>query len=343
MGGTEYYLRSFVNYLDSAQTSHSFVLFCGKEAAPTFNNLSKRWRVVTCPVASSNRIARILYEQLLFPALVKRYNCKLLHSFGYFGPVRGNFKKIITVHDTNWLDHPEDSSVLERSVLDALIRLNIFVAKTVIVDSEFALARVRKHFPNTINKTSLIYPGVDDDFTKLLKKKSLSHRNGLYFLCISAFYPHKKVTYVVRLWKVLSKVLPNYELVLVGQNGKDADKISRAASKDQSIRWLKKVSFPKLVNLYKHAALCIIPSVYEGFGYPVYEALSAQKKTVVGKKHLYHPKLQRYLSELSFNLKKDLVLVLSTLVKKNQSRVTLPINYKTSVRQLIKIYDSALK
>lgn len=342
VGGTEYYLRSFIKYLQIVDRVNTYVLFCSKEAAPTFKKLNTNWKVVACDVQAEQRIVRLLFEQLVLPSLVKKEHCDLLHSFGYFGPLGGSFLKIVTVHDTNWLDHPEDTSQLTNFILNLLIKGSVSASEKILVDSDYGYSRLVHHIPSAQQKVVVLYPGIDDDFKKLLRSQNKKFYNGKYILCVSALYPHKKVIYLLKLWKLLSKVLTDYSLILVGQNGKDMPVVAELTHSIKRVRWIKKASYADLISLYKYADLCILPSVYEGFGYPTYEALTALKKTIVGKIGLYHPATRKYLRELSFKYVSDLILVTKTLKEKSTPVPATQLSYEIAAKKLITLYTSVL-
>lgn len=341
VGGTEYHLRSFLKFLEQTAASEEFVVFCNKENFDTLNFSKKNWQKVLCPVQARNRIERILYEQLLLPQLAKKMGCSVLHSFGYFGPIWGDFKKVITVHDTNWKDCPEDTPYLQNLVLHVLISQSITHSDVVITDSDFSLQRLQKYFPKFRDKMRIIYPGLEEDFSDGLRKPSSSLlANKKYILCVSAFYPHKKILYLLDLWATVQKKQPDLQLVLVGSNGTDAPSVINRVRTEHSIKWFAKVSYTDLITLYQHASACIFPSIYEGFGYPAYEALAAGLPTLVGKKQLYHPRLQSALNELTFNLEEDLTLVENSLRQKKNTPNLKFLSYKTAVEKLLLVYRS---
>ena len=164
VGGTEYHLRSFLTYIEKLDTVNSYVVFCNAENYDSFSFTHKNWTKVLCPVAAKNRVHRILYEQIVLPFVAEQKGCEILHSYGYFGPVFGGFKKVVTVHDANWLDHPEDSSFIQNCVLNVLIRAAVATADIVVTDSDFSSQRLQHFFPTIAQKLRIIWPGVDDEF-----------------------------------------------------------------------------------------------------------------------------------------------------------------------------------
>jgi len=343
VGGTEYHLRSFLKYLEKIDTENSYVVFCNEENFETFSFKSQKWQKVLCPIRSENRIARILYEQLVFPFVVSRHGCTHLHSYGYFGPVFGDFKKVVTVHDCNWLDHPEDTSKLQNFILDILIRVSVKTADLILTDSDFALKRLSHYFPNEKDKTQVIEPGIDDEFRKLLLQESIPLIKQHYILSVSAFYPHKNMLYLLDLWERFAVSNPDIHLIVVGQNGADEEKFTKKITSLKRTHFHRKVDYRNLLSLYKNAKCFIFPSVYEGFGYPVYEALAAEIPTIVGNGSLYLQKVRPQLEELTFELDEDTKLINHSLSshKFEKQQVKIP-TYELGVRKLIKLFREAV-
>ena len=84
---------------------------------------------------------------------------------------------------------------------------------------------------------------------------------------------------------------------------------------DERAIHLEKAKYPDLVNLYKYASAFIFPSIYEGFGYPVYEAATAMIPVFVGKKEMYQDEISNKLFELSFDVKKDAEKIIDNISK----------------------------
>jgi glycosyltransferase involved in cell wall biosynthesis len=337
VGGTEYHLRSFLKELDHADSEFTFIVFCNQENADTFSFAHKNWKKVVCPVPAKYRALRILYEQFLLPQRARGENCDLLHSFGYFGPLYTAMPHVVTVHDVNWKDHPEDSSRFTNLLLRLLCEQGMKTAAKIMTVSQFSAQRIQHYFPHLSAKIAVIPSGVDQLFNKSSKYLQSKVAEKKQLLCVSSFYPHKRVLYLLDLWEVLQPRLPGYQLVIVGQNGLDMPAVLKRIAELSNVTHYHKVSFTILHQLYYSAAAVIQPSVYEGFGYPVYEARALNKKVVVGARKLYDEKMQNQLSELSFNPKKD-ALMIESLLQSTKKYTPFTLSYKTAIRRLEQLY-----
>ncbi|KKS90480.1 MAG: Glycosyl transferase group 1 [Microgenomates group bacterium GW2011_GWC1_43_11] len=343
VGGTEQNLRAALTSLEKQDLEHSYVVFCNIENYATFQFTNPLWKKVLCPIRAAIRPLRIIFEQLILPLLVIKETCDVLHSFGYFGPLICPAKHIVTIHDCNWRDHPEDFGFFERYTMKMLIELNMRYCSSIMSVSEFTKRRLIHYFPHLKRKIHVIQSCVSEAFLKEAKKK---HMHPLYqkrfVLCVSGMYPHKKIPYLLDLWKEISKINTELHLVLIGKNGKDEHHVKEAIIALSQVHYFPQVSLRTLVSFYQHAQACIIPSVYEGFGYPVYEAASIRKTIFVGKKQLYLKPIQKRMYELSFDVLLDVKCILSKLKQgrtKNKKSAEMPL-YSESIRKLMMIYNN---
>ncbi len=338
VGGTEYHLRSFVNYLQLLDKMNKYVLFCNKENFDTFELVNSKWKKVYCPVRASNRASRILYEQLVLPFWIWWYKCNVLHSYGYFGPINPPAKHILTIHDANWKDHPENVSLPAGMAAKFLIESCMRNSKKIIADSVFSKTRLSYYFKDYSIKLQVIKAGVDEKFKKIASLKltnPLKHKR--YILCVAAMYPHKRVPYVLDIFEEALKLDPKLHLVLIGNNGKDQAVVLRRITEIKNIVYHRKVSLRMLVSYYKNTKAFILPSVYEGFGFPVYEALLLKAPTFVGEVSMYDTSVQPILNALSWNPKEDAKKIVN--IKRSSQEIKVP-SYRDNTKELIQLYES---
>lgn len=339
VGGTEYHLRSFVEYLQKNDKKNEYIIFCNKENFNTFPLSNLLWKQVPCLVTASNRISRILYEQIIFPFLIKKYNCDIVHSFGYFGPLFTPSKHIITVHDANWKDHPEDNSFFSKLMLSFLVENSIKKSDFIITDSDFSKDRLTHYFPQYGERIKVIKAGLDDSFIELAKKRLVCPLgDNRYIMCVSAMYPHKKIPYLLDLWGEISQIDKRIELVLIGRNGLDETAVLNRIKDMPRINYFSKVPFEKLIAFYKHASVFVFPSNYEGFGFPVYEAAYFGIPIFVDNPNMYDLSIWPVLKKLCGVARKDAEDIISALNLKIEGKRYL--DYDLNSKELIKIYNT---
>lgn len=337
VGGTEYLTRSFLAALEQVDRANSYIVFCNRENFPTFKFNNSRWRKVLCNVPAASRWRRIAYEQIILPVRVWREGCSVLHSFGYFGPTVCPVPQIVTVHDANWQDHPEDTALAANLVSRLLIGLTLHTSAAIVTDSEFSRRRLRIHFPWLKQKLKVVQPAVDENFLRLSAAAVDRQTKRPYFLCVSGFYPHKRIPFLLRSWKKIIDAFPEHELVLVGGNGSDEVEVRSLVGSMAQVKHYRKVPLTELVELYRGADALLLPSTYEGFGFPVYEAAVSGIPIVVADKTMYDRRLNDLLVESTFvpeNLKERL----KKLPKRRWAAPDMG-SYARQAEKLVKIYE----
>ncbi|MCJ7691572.1 MAG: glycosyltransferase family 4 protein [Clostridiaceae bacterium] len=218
-------------------------------------------------------------------------NVDIIHSTAYMIPELFNSKLIVTIHDLSFLIFPEyHTQENYQLVLKNLIYLNSR-PYMVICDSEQTKKDVIKYFHVPEEKLKVIYLGVDDKFTKevdknkkakVLKKYNLAKD---YLLCVSSIEPRKNFLRIINVFSQLikKKEYRNLRLVCVGGKGWKNTEIYEKVKKknlESVVRFLGYLEEDELPHIYNGAKLFLYPSLYEGFGLPVLEAM-ARKVPVV--------------------------------------------------------------
>lgn len=268
VGGTETYARQLVREL--AKTDR-LILFCGQEAATTFAP-SKNIQIVPLPLKSSNRFLRIIMEQTLLPWLCFTYKVDVIFSLGYSAPFLHHVPSVVTIHDLNWYYHPEDFTVLSRIIWAVLTRLSARFSDHVITDSQASADSLVDVLNLEKSKVMPILHGTPDQV-------AFDHNqiSSPYVLTVVAGYPHKNLRTLLHAFATISLSYPDLVLVVCGLGGR-ADKANLDLIKSLDLESkaivMGYVTREELAGLYAGAKVFVFPSAYEGFGYPVIEAMS---------------------------------------------------------------------
>jgi glycosyltransferase involved in cell wall biosynthesis len=276
VGGSETYLRGLIRGLTRTNGGDDYVLFVGSEAAGAFDLPSRGWRIVSSPFPSRIRAARIVWEQLWLPQLASRSRCAVLHSAGYTAPLVSHVPDVVSILDMNYKRHPEDMTALERLVYATLIPAAARRTRRVITLSEAAksdIVRWTSVAPSKVNAIPLAprddWPGEPADDDTRLRAAGIEPP---YVLSVAASYPHKNLARLVRAFPLEPS---DVRLVLVGLRGRDHDQVREAVRERSNLvhvaGW---VNDALLATLYRRAAALAFPSLYEGFGLPILEAMA---------------------------------------------------------------------
>ena len=201
--------------------------------------------------------------------------------------VRMDCPQVATLHDALPISHPEWCNPRFRRTKNWLQRTATRKADHVIALSHFAIDELVSCFGIDPHKVTVVPCGVDDGWMAAPDPAAVSAtlaRYGLqhgYFLFVGTLQPRKNVDRIIDAWETLpAATRAQHPLVLVGTTGSRCEatvrRLTAARERGDNIVWLNAVTErAELRHLYAGAGVFVFPSLYEGFGIPVAEAMGA--------------------------------------------------------------------
>jgi len=228
-----------------------------------------------------------LYQQIrggLFRLHTRRMKGFLLHTPNYvLMPFDG--PALTTVHDLSWLSYPDAHPVERVKFLDRHLPKTLARADLVLTDSEFIAAEIATRFALPRAKIRAIPLGVDaayhprtaEEILATLAKHRLEH--SAFLLVVATLEPRKNLARLVRAYAALpTATKARHPLVIVGARGWLNHELERTLTPLEAagtVRRLGYVGEDELPALYAGAHAFAFPSLYEGFGLPVLEAMAS--------------------------------------------------------------------
>lgn len=281
VGGTETYARNLITALSKElkEDDHLY-LFVDREASPLFVGDNTRITVVTLPFLAKNRALRLMCEQLLLPIMSLYFHLDALFSLGYSQPLWLPCPSVVTIHDLNWYYHPEDFSHSSYLVWKWLTTWSARRATHVVTDSLASATSLKKILRLKASKVTPILHAAPREVvvsrSQIAESLRCYHLSKPYLMTVVAGYPHKNFATLLRAFARLHVKFPDFDLVVCGLGGRADDtnrRLIHELNLDGVVRILGYVTRPELVALYRRATVFVFPSAYEGFGYPVVEAM----------------------------------------------------------------------
>jgi glycosyltransferase involved in cell wall biosynthesis len=284
VGGTETYLRNLVRALERIDHTNEYLIYTNAESAGTFELTAPNFREVGCPLRAVHRPARIVWEQTVIPVQAKLASLDVLHSPGYTAPLVLGCPSLVTIHDLNYHFFPEDWSPAALRANRVLIPLVARRATRILTVSHSSARAICQVLNVPTSKVDTVHLGIDgnlvasgaEDETKVRRKHGIE---GRFILCVTASHPHKNLDGLLRAYDHLTRRWPEAPpLAVVGIKGRHQAKLEETLARRQGAGrviltgW---VDAKELAALYRAATLFVFPSKYEGFGFPVLEAMSA--------------------------------------------------------------------
>jgi glycosyltransferase involved in cell wall biosynthesis len=221
---------------------------------------------------------RILWEQLIWPWQLGEFD--LLHSMAFVTPVIASRPAVVTVYDLSFIHYPDRFPRFQRHYLTSQTRRSCRAARRIAAISESGRQDVHHYFDVPLAKISVIRPGVDAIFQPLPAEQLAAFRQReklpeQFLLHVGTLQPRKNIPLLLEALAALNR--PDLPLVLVGGKGWLYDDIFarvQALGLDKQVRFTGYVADSDLPLWYNAAALLLFPSVYEGFGLPVAQAMA---------------------------------------------------------------------
>lgn len=271
--GTESYALNLIRALLEVESGPNFTLYFRDTPAPGW--LGGQHRLIPFPRLWTH--VRLAWE--LFAA---RPRPNVLFVPAHVLPLIRPVPTVVTIHDLGYRYFPEAHPLGQRLYLDWSTRFSARAAARVIADSRATAHDLTRFYNLPAHKITVVYPGRDETLRRV-DPAPVRAKYGLpenYLLHIGTLQPRKnleRLIEAVRRYHAQRSVSGNPSLipplVLAGRAGWLSEPIV-AKAQANAVRILDYVPDEDLAGLYSGATAFVFPSLYEGFGFPVLEAMA---------------------------------------------------------------------
>lgn len=278
VGGTETYAAGLLSGLVELDDGTRYSVFVNREAADWPLPDTPHVERVVCPVDAASRSGRYRWEQVHLPRLMRsRPPVDVLHSLGYVSPLRVRVPSVVTIHDLNYRAFGDRMPFTKRLMLRLFVEQSARRADRVITVSEFSKREIAEALSVT-DERIVVTPhgapraprGTAADHAARRQRLGLARP---YVLAFSSATPNKNVPALLEAVAVARRELGmTQQLVLVGHAPATTD-VGHGV--DPNVRATGYVDADTLAAILDGADLLVFPSLYEGFGLPVLEAMAA--------------------------------------------------------------------
>jgi glycosyltransferase involved in cell wall biosynthesis len=278
------YIRNLVHHLAKKDTQNTYILFCPRRHEP-FELPGQNFSKV---IEDAGKYS--LKELIRLPLQMKYHQLDLFHAPHYTLPPLRPCKAVVTIHDLIHLRFPQYlPSLGAYYYAKGMMFLAAHSAKKIITVSQFSKKDIVEILKVSATKVEVIYNGVAGryrpgtfSFNSVEKKAKIQeflNRFGItgpYLLYVGNFMAHKNLKTLLEAYDLLKNYSGfHHQLVLVGDKKK-----SRLENFITARQWEKEViltgfvPWEELPIFYGGANVFVFPSLYEGFGLPVLEAMA---------------------------------------------------------------------
>ena len=274
VGGTEIFLRNLLAALSRIDSVNQYVVYTNSGTgndlipnAPNFRQSNQR-------VNASIRPARILWEQAVLPFSVRADGLEVLLNCGFTAPIFAACPQVTFIHDMQYKRHPEYFRRIDLLFWNLLVGAAIRRSSRLVTISQSARADIREFFQLDAAVAPL---GVEQRFFDIAAERKTHHPEP-FILCVSTLHPHKNIELLLRAYAAFRQKYPDIKLVLAGMRGFQArpvEQLIATLSLSDHVTITGWIPREDIYKLYTRASTFVFPSLFEGFGIPLVEAMAA--------------------------------------------------------------------
>lgn len=285
-GGVSRYIRYLLTQIAKEPGAHTYTVFVNGQE--TINQLEPHPQItyLSAPWSEAQPASRIAWEQFSLPTIIKQRQIDVLHSPVNVRPewLPEQCASIVTLHDLAFLRFPHVLTPAKRLYHRTFTVRSLKHASMIITVSDSTMRDVHELVGIPYERIQTIYPCIDTRFSNVFKEEQIQTFREKYHLCdgfilyLGTLEPRKNILTLIDAYAQLRQTYQLREkLVLAGGKGWLYDTIFdkvRQLGLEEDILFPGFVSDSEQALWYQSAAVFAYPSLYEGFGIPVAEALS---------------------------------------------------------------------
>ena len=271
IGGGETYAKGLCGGLAERGGNDEIFVYVNQSARNWPLPDTGRFRKIVCGVSGNHRFARYCYEQMVLPTLLVRDRIDVVLSLGNVSPLLAPCNSVVAISDAYYKHFAKDMSFSRWVALSFFITFSARRCDRIITVSEFAKRELCREFPWATEKITVTYLATEvrPAPRESLDGEAVLQNSSPYFVAFGSQSPHKNLARLIEAYSDLydRKELA-HELVILGQPAPTSPGAKGVAYTgylpDETVR-----------SILGGASFLMFPSLYEGFGLPLLEAMAA--------------------------------------------------------------------
>jgi glycosyltransferase involved in cell wall biosynthesis len=280
--GIHSYIQHLIHHLPTADEHLGVTVFTGQSRTGEWEALARvGWQNSRWP--THQPWMRVAWEQLVQPWALHRSGVQLLHAMAFVSPLLELVPTVVTVHDLSFLRFPDRFRPAKRLYLSTLTRISCRRARRIIAVSHATAAETERLLDVPAERIDVVPHGVEHTRFRPLpdsKVETARHEIGMperFVLFLGTLEPRKNLCTLIEAFARIGAARQGIKLVIAGGKGWYYQEVFDHVER---VRLEEAVLFPGFVPddelplWYNAATVFAYPSLYEGFGMPLLEAMA---------------------------------------------------------------------
>ena len=357
--GAEIYSSNFIKYLSKTDNSiFEPVLLLNKETLDFFNP-EKKFQHIVYPINPYKKTSRVFFEQFILPFQLKSKK-SLFFSPSNILPIPLSIPSVVTIFDLHWyrlkkLFHKKEIHKLV--YIKSFIKLSARKARKIITLSQHTRNDLISILGIPEEKIAVVPPGVEEYYKIINKNEARDflrkkfNITNKFVLQVGETHRRKNIPFLLDIFEKMNGQ-NTLDLVLVGSQGDGEKEILnriQASRFQNNIHKLNELSEKDLLCLYNAASCLIFPSLYEGFGLPIVEAMACGCPVVCSDSTAIPESAGGAALLCDPGDKKEWIYTITKIINKNNQRKQLiekglkraqQLSWEKAVENMLKTFES---
>lgn len=284
------YSRDIIRSLVKYYPEHEYYLYTPSKQRSIlfmdFENIK-----ISTPFRAKSKLMQSYWRSVKLTSRLKQDNIEIYHGLSNELPrniQKSKVKSVVTIHDLIFLRYPEWYNSIDRTIYRSKFKFSCWVADRVITISEQTKKDIIEFYGIEEQKINVVYQSCNNLFKQISSEKEKSTIKAKYklpenfLLYVGTIEERKNLLNIVKALK-LSKI--DIPLVAIGRKTKYYNLVKSYIDTEnlKNILFIDEVNVEDLPAIYQLADLFIYPSVFEGFGIPILEALYSKVPVITSK------------------------------------------------------------
>lgn len=278
-GGIEFFARNLLDgFVDMDSMNYCYILFLSEDNYDSFlqYGTNQSFHLVKCHCLSKNVISRLVWQNLFFNHTLSTHGIDVCLTPFYSIPLlkHKSCKTIAVIHDLQALHYPEYFSKIKLLWLKLAWKRTLYTSDIIVAISNFVKEDIVQHYGSHLkDKIHVIYNPIK--VNSFIEHKDRQKKSYFYTICSP--FKHKNFKTLVYLLKEIRNNYPEYPQILwvsgMKQLPTEIKEIIKKEKLEENIKLTGYISNEERDRIMANASIFLFPSLFEGFGMPVVEAL----------------------------------------------------------------------